>query len=436
MIFRKLRALAQTVGLATSALLMIYGAISVFYYAESAYGSPIMQAGASGSVPPYLNYQGILRDPEGNLMSGLHDMTFRIYDRVSAPQAEAVWSEVHEDVTVRDGQFSVLLGNTTPLPSTTFYGPDTFIGVTVAPFDEMVPRQRFASVPFAIYADHASSLTSPNGTHDEAVSVTADGKVGIGTSSPGYLFDVNGRMRVREGGGSGGIWFADGSGSTDYGFVGMQGQENVGFYGNAGAKWGFVMNIANGKTGIGTITPNHQLSVIGGPSWTDSNWVGSVEIENRGAIGWRTNSSDQAFGMGQGNSGFYMFRTTDQPGTSSAGITTDIFIDNNGRVSVGDDLNVDGDAEVSGDLTFGSLNGFTVSNAFEALGTNGTNADITLMSSAKSICFLTTSVVRNADDEGEDVGCEVYKLHSNWKLRARSADDANALCRATCLSWD
>jgi hypothetical protein len=264
MIFRRLRALAQTIGFATFALLMVYGAISLFYYAKSAYGSPLMQAGVSGTVPPYLNYQGILRDPEGNLMSGLHDMTFRIYDRVSAPQAEAVWSEIHEDVTVRDGQFSVLLGNTTPLPFTIFYGPDTFIGVTVAPFDEMVPRQRFASVPFAIYADHASSLTSPNATSDTAVSVTADGRVGIGTENPGYLLDVDGRMRVREGDDltSGGIWFADGSGATDYGFVGMDTPARIGFWGNAGAKWGLVMDTTDGDVGLGTQAPSVPLHVL------------------------------------------------------------------------------------------------------------------------------------------------------------------------------
>ncbi|MCB0188849.1 MAG: hypothetical protein KDE31_31480, partial [Caldilineaceae bacterium] len=63
-------------------------------------------------------------------------------------------------------------------------GPDLFIGVTVAPLDEMVPRQRFASAPYAMYADHAAALTAPNGSSTHAVHVDNTGWVGIGTTNP------------------------------------------------------------------------------------------------------------------------------------------------------------------------------------------------------------------------------------------------------------
>ncbi|MCB0184749.1 MAG: hypothetical protein KDE31_10810, partial [Caldilineaceae bacterium] len=53
-----------------------------------------------------------------------------------------------------------------------------------APLDEMVPRQRFASAPYAMYADHAAALTAPNGNSDHAVHVDNNGQVGIGTTSP------------------------------------------------------------------------------------------------------------------------------------------------------------------------------------------------------------------------------------------------------------
>jgi len=45
----------------------------------------------------------------------------------------------------------------------------------------------------------------------ERMSITDNGNVGIGTNSPGYLLDVNGRMRVRHGDGNNtaGIYFMD-----------------------------------------------------------------------------------------------------------------------------------------------------------------------------------------------------------------------------------
>ncbi|MCX6049053.1 MAG: hypothetical protein NT075_28460 [Chloroflexi bacterium] len=150
----------------------------------AALGAVLQQTVAGTStVPPYLNYQGMLRDAEGKPISGVQKLTFRIYKDVTAPLPEALWVEEHNEVTVRDGQFSVLLGNNKPIPPELFTGPDLFIGVTVAPLDEMVPRQRFASAPYAMVADHATALTAPNGsTH--VVHVDNTGRVGVGTTSP------------------------------------------------------------------------------------------------------------------------------------------------------------------------------------------------------------------------------------------------------------
>jgi hypothetical protein len=85
---------------------------------------------------------------------------------------------------VREGHFSVLLGNNKPIPPELFTGPDRFIGITVDSLDEMVPRQRFASAPYAMYADHAAALTAPNGSGTHIVQVDSTGRVGVGTTSP------------------------------------------------------------------------------------------------------------------------------------------------------------------------------------------------------------------------------------------------------------
>ncbi len=187
MILTKLKFFAQTVGFVTMTLLILYGALSIFTDAELVLGAPpaaaLQQAAISKTVPPYLNYQGVLRDAEGKPISGVHKLSFRIYDDVTDPLPEARWMEEHNEVTVRNGQFSVLLGNTTPIPPALFHSPDRFIGITLDGLDEMVPRQRFASAPFAMYADHATSLIAPERS-EPAVYVDDNGRVGVGTTSP------------------------------------------------------------------------------------------------------------------------------------------------------------------------------------------------------------------------------------------------------------
>lgn len=173
----------KTVLYLTVGAALLLAIFSVMQTTGAAWGAALFQP-APATVPAYLNYQGILRDAAGKPMSGVHKLTFRIYNDVTAPLPEAVWMEEHNEVTVREGQFSVLLGNNKPVSPELFTGPDLFIGVTVAPLDEMVPRQRFASAPYAMYADHAAALTAPNGSSTHAVHVDTSGRVGVGSTSP------------------------------------------------------------------------------------------------------------------------------------------------------------------------------------------------------------------------------------------------------------
>jgi hypothetical protein len=89
------------------------------------------------------------------------------------------------------------------------------------------------------------------------------------------------------------------------------------------------------RIGIGTDAPAARLSVIGGPAWTSNFWTASQEFANGAAIGWRTNTSNQRFGLGHTNGGFYVFRTASDPGTTGLPAIYDFTIRDSGNVGIG-----------------------------------------------------------------------------------------------------
>lgn len=92
-------------------------------------------------------------------MSGSFDIAFKTYDDVVT--TTPLYEETQTGVTVCNGYFRVLLGNNNPpghtLPLALFSSPDRFINITVAPYAEMVPSQRFASVAYAFQAQQGAN---------------------------------------------------------------------------------------------------------------------------------------------------------------------------------------------------------------------------------------------------------------------------------------
>ena len=93
--------------------------------------------------------------------------------------------------------------------------------------------------------------------------------VGIGTPTPQFKLDVNGRMRVKTGtlgnvSTSSGIWFEDYRDGVNRIFVGMQDSIRVGFYGSgfSGDGWEFNFNGTTGCVGIGrTASSSNRLEI-------------------------------------------------------------------------------------------------------------------------------------------------------------------------------
>jgi len=101
-----------------------------------------------------------------------------------------------------------------------------------------------------------------SGTDPEFMVKWGTGRVGIGTTAPGHLLDVAGRMRVREGGGTAGIWFYQDTPAADRAFLGMYDDDTFGLYGNTVAGWSLFMDTTSGNVGIDTNIPEAKLHII------------------------------------------------------------------------------------------------------------------------------------------------------------------------------
>lgn len=118
-----------------------------------------------------------------------------------------------------------------------------------------------------------SFVTNGAGAAQRTGSVEAmrlvNGRVGIGVPIPGFKLDVSERIRLREGGGSAGLWLFQTTPNADRAFVGMHGDDMVGLWGQPGTIWGLTMNVSTGNVGIrATPTAGDALRVAGNISAT------------------------------------------------------------------------------------------------------------------------------------------------------------------------
>jgi hypothetical protein len=160
---------------------------------------------AQNSVPQLINFQGYLTDENGKALSDTYDLIFRLYpDTLLTTNWD--WSE-EQSVVVENGLYNVLLGSINPIKADTLKG-EKYLGITVKGQTEMKPRLRIASVAYSLRSEQANKATESNYAHIlsapdndplEAVVVTNDGKVGIGTANPQAILDVAGGIFVNGG---------------------------------------------------------------------------------------------------------------------------------------------------------------------------------------------------------------------------------------------
>lgn len=106
------------------------------------------------------------------------EVTFTIYTTPTG--SESVWSESLPVSPDANGDFTVLLGSSTPLTPTVFNGAIRYLGSSVCGAAETLPRRILASVPYAISAGRApTGASAPAGLSPIAHgAVKADGTIG------------------------------------------------------------------------------------------------------------------------------------------------------------------------------------------------------------------------------------------------------------------
>ncbi len=113
---------------------------------------------AFAQVPRTISYQGMLLDQNGPISDGNHPITIKIY----STSGNELYSET-QSVAVAKGQFSVLIGSVTPIPSSVKFDAPYLLGIAIEGGAELVPRTPFTSAPYAFHAsvaDQANSLAS------------------------------------------------------------------------------------------------------------------------------------------------------------------------------------------------------------------------------------------------------------------------------------
>ena len=134
-------------------------------------------------------------------------------------------------------------------------------------------------------------------TFTERVRIKGNGFVGIGTNAPGFILDVNGRMRIKHSGSTSGVWFANSTNTDDVAFMGLANNTHIGLYGDNGAGFNLVMNTTTGNVGIGTGTPAHSLDVRGS---TDPGTIGNFENSSTSGLSHALRASSDSSPGGVG----------------------------------------------------------------------------------------------------------------------------------------
>jgi hypothetical protein len=229
--YRRLKATFLFVAILTITLLIQSGG-------ATAYASGLASVSATtvvAAIPNAFSYQGTLRKANGDLANGTFNITLKIYGVVTG--GAALYSETFNNVVVRNGIFSVVVGDASTIPANLFNNTTLYIGLTVAPDAEMLPRQRLFPVPWAMQAGVAGAAT----TADSATLATTANQLLNNTATNLILnrgADNNAALAINSSAASygAGMTMANSTGNVTYGI-----------YSGSDANWHFMNVTASNK---------------------------------------------------------------------------------------------------------------------------------------------------------------------------------------------
>lgn len=331
-------------------------------------------------VPNITRFSGTLTDLNGKPLTTISGVTFSLYKDEQG--GTPLWIETQNVTPDKNGRYSVVLGSSTAtgLPSDLFAaGEARWMGVRAEGQDEN-PRVLLVSVPYALKAADAETLgglpasaflrTTENSAGPvnsagpasvstkaaTAVALTGAGTanffplwttasnlgssrlfqgsqgIGIGTTTPAFALDVNGRINSAQGFYLEGNPFAFGSNSTQNVFFGFSGNSTAGARANTALGWHALKALALGgsNTAMGdlalTSTTNGSSNSGFGAATLFANTTG---VDNT-AVGWEglfqnsTGSFNTAVGYGAiytNSTGSYNTSIGYNSGTVAVGLT-------------------------------------------------------------------------------------------------------------------
>jgi hypothetical protein len=312
----------------------------------------ILASTVFAAVPQLISYQGIVTNTSDQPIDGTHDLTFKIYPD-SLQGTSALWTEVHTDVPIEKGLFSVLLGGVTPFPSDLFDADERWIGITVDTDPEIDPRVRIGSVPWALRASVAeTALTTLSDGVWETVGTNIyynNGNVGIGTDSPESFL----HLRTGDGAAFQSLKIDSDGESTDYP-IRIRAKTNP----SAGFSDADTKFYINGEGDV--FLPNTMMSDANPERF-------EVRPQNGRMILW-DNVSSMRFEIYHGNNDLDI-------ALRAGGVTSWINGVNDGNVGIGttsptEQLDVDGTVRMTGfKMPTGAANGYVLASDASGVGT-------------------------------------------------------------------
>jgi len=159
------------------------------------------------SIPPLINYQGTLTNENGELSSGVMQLTFNIFD--SSNGGNKIWGpQMFPKVYVNNGLFNIILGpadtNGNSIANA-FNSSECFLSITIGDDNnEITPRQRILSVPYALNGVPPGSIIMWSGSQDSIPDgwILCDGNNGTPDLRERFIIGASDTYKVGATGGS------------------------------------------------------------------------------------------------------------------------------------------------------------------------------------------------------------------------------------------